>query len=42
MLSKVLRPNTIALASTLRRTFGTNPGMFHRVFNTLDKKTSAY
>lgn len=25
-----------------RRAFGTNPGIFHRVFNTLDKNTLAY
>jgi len=26
----------------MARAFGTNPGIFHRVFNTLDKNTTAY
>jgi hypothetical protein len=26
----------------MKRAFGTNPGVIHRIFNTLDKSTSAY
>jgi len=42
MLSKALRPINASLVRQYKRTFGTNPGLLHRVFNTLDKGTHAY
>ncbi len=52
MLSKALKPNKVLVnyamvsASSSQplqtRAFGSNPGIFHRVFNTLDKSTQAY
>jgi len=42
MLSKAIKPSRYALADVLRRNFGTNPGIFNRVFNTLDTSTAAY
>jgi len=43
MLSKVIRPNNKTLLKIkMNRAFGTNPGYIHRIFNTLDKNTSAY
>jgi hypothetical protein len=53
MLSKAIRPNNKSLftASVSRNhsltlsqkaAFGTNPGILHRIFNTLDKGTHAY
>jgi len=43
MLSKAIRPNNKTILNIcMRRAFGTNPGVLHRIFNTLDKGTSAY
>jgi processing peptidase subunit beta len=42
MLSKAFRPNNINLFRTANRSYGTKPGILHRVFNTLDKGTHAY
>merc|ERR1712086_1061739 len=43
MLSKAIRPNNKTILNIcMRRSFGANPGIFHRIFNTLDKNTSAY
>jgi len=42
MLSKAMRPVNNQLVRQYKRTFGTNPGILHRVFNTLDKGTHAY
>lgn len=43
MLSKCLRPAQAAAANlAMKRTFGTNPGILHRIFNTMDTSTMAY
>jgi len=43
MLNKAIRPNNKTLLNIcMKRAFGTNPGVIHRIFNTLDKSTSAY
>lgn len=42
MLSKAIRPINAAIVRQCNRTYGTNPGVFARVFNTLDKGTHAY
>jgi len=42
MLAKAIRPVNNHLVRSYKRTFGTNPGILHRVFNTLDKGTHAY
>jgi processing peptidase subunit beta len=42
MLSKVIRPNNINFILTANKAFSSNPGIFARVFNTLDRGTTAY
>lgn len=42
MLSKAIAPVHNHFVRTYKRTFGTNPGILHRVFNTLDRGTHAY
>ena len=42
MLSKAIQPINAAVVRQIKRTYGTNPGVFARVFNTLDKGTHAY
>jgi len=42
MLAKAIRPVNNHLVKSYKRTFGTNPGILHRVFNTLDRGTHAY
>ena len=42
MLSKAIRPLNNQFVRTGQKAFGTNPGILHKVFNTLDKGTHAY
>jgi hypothetical protein len=42
MLSKVFKPQAKNVLMTLRRDFGSNPGILSRVFNTVDTNTLAY
>jgi len=42
MLSKAINPAKALMFHNMRRSFGANPGILNRVFNTLDKSTAAY
>jgi len=42
MLSKAFRPINKSLYVASKAAFGSNPGILHRVFNTVDTNTHAY
>jgi len=42
MLSKAFKSQSKNLQSLIRRDFGSNPGILSRVFNVVDKNTTAY
>jgi len=42
MLSKAIRPINNSVIQFYKRAYGSKPGVLHRIFNTLDKSTTAY